>query len=196
MTQPETGATAGPPGRGRATAEAAVAAAGVLAVLVVQRILFTLVSLIGYAGTDLGDAGSLYDLSLYLGGLLQETLVRLLPFALGVFLVLRFVVPVEPGMRLSRVVLGGLLATVAGMLAVIVVAVLLAFAGAVTGLNFFGFSFPDLGGAFRSAWYAVLQGVTGAFGIAVANAPLVVLAALLLREWRRAPRGGAGGTAL
>lgn len=178
--------------RGRARIAALVAAAGVFAVLLVQGILLVLVSMLAAAGTDgLYDAVPGYAGSLW-AGLLRQSLVGMLPFAAGVFLVLWLVAPIGPRLRLSQAVLRGLLAVGGGTVVVIAIAVLLSFLGGLTGLNFLGFAFPDLGGAFRAVWLSVLQEVVGALSGGVARAPLVVLAAVLLWLWHR--RRGASGS--
>jgi len=174
---------------GRARVTALIAAVGVFAVLVAQGILLTLVSTITYV--DALGAGSLSDVAPIYGGLwlelLRSTAFVSLPLAAGVFVSFWLIAPIQGGHRLLRLVLRSLLATAVGAALVIAVAVLLAFAGALTGANLTGYAFPGLGGAFRAVQFAVLQGVIVALRSFVLSAPVVVLAALALRDRLRRP---------
>lgn len=167
--------------RRRGAVPALLAATGVLAALLVQGVLLGLINTMTLAGMP----GAPSSLGYLWAGQLQGALTNALPLAVGVLLSLWLLAPIVPELRLVHVVLRALLATAVGALLVVAVAVIVGFLGSLAGLNFFSASFPDLAGPLRSSWFAVLQGVTGAFRAFVVNSPIVVLAAVLLWGWPR-----------
>jgi hypothetical protein len=123
--------------------------------------------------------------SSYLGYLWQSLgygFAMLLAFAIGVFASLWLLTPLQPSLRVSQVVLCGLLAAAVGAVLVLVVSFAFGMIGPMSGSGpLFGYSFPwpDLGGALQAATMA-LQAAIGAF---VQQAPVVILVVVLAWLW-------------
>ena len=170
---------------------ALVTALGVLGFLVLQRVLSTLVSLIGIAGyTTDGTVSGLYELeqpgiavTLWVGAM-QELLLVAVPFAFGVFVSLWILAPIADSLRLRHVFARATLAAAIGTGMVFLVGAIAAFATAVSQAgSLFGNSFP---------WpspFAVLnpllQALITALSVFVAVLPVVLLAGVLLWTWLR-----------
>lgn len=186
MTQPSPTASFGAASR-RLAIPAAWAAGGVLAVLLVQVILRNLVLTVAAVGaSNPGQFGALWV------GQFQQLFLVSLPFALGVFVAFWLLAPIESGTTLPRLALRSLVAVGVGTLAAIAVSVLMVLFGSLFGFNFFGASFPDLGGPLRLVWYSVVGSVSSVLNLAVTVLPTVILAALLTQLWLR--RRGAGAS--
>jgi hypothetical protein len=159
------------------------ALAAALLVLGVQVVL-QLVSLLLTAVTFTSNAPGGYLVSLGLG-YLSSVVLRWLPFVLGVFLTLWFLVPLAAGLRLWPVILRSILATAGGALILFLVSLL---AGLFSGMSVsegrvFGWGSAILGSVasgFDSGFgYALFTALSAAVGLL----PLTVLAGVLV--WLR-----------
>ncbi len=178
--------------RRRGALQALLVAAGVFAALLAQGVALGFIGSLSLVGLP-GQTG---DSLVYLWtGQLQGSVFGTLPLSIGVFFALWQLAPIVPELRLAHVLTRGALATAIGMLLIIAVVVIWEVAGALMGATFFANSFPDLASAFRGAWIAILQGVTGAFRTFVLDVPIVLLAVVLLWGWqqRHPPRHELGG---
>lgn len=161
-------------------------AGGVFAALVAQFVLLGFVATLTNVGIGPVDPTAI---GYVWAGQAQGIAFTALPLAAGVFLSFWLLAPITADLGLGALALRSVLATAVGALLVIAVVVLVAFASSIGGVRFFGDSFPDLGYAARSAWFAVVAGVGGALRAVVIDLPIVVLAAALLRMRRqRRPR--------
>jgi hypothetical protein len=158
---------------------AAIAAAGVAAVLLVQDLIGIVSTvMVGYSQAE-NNSGT------YLGYLWQSIgfgLLLLLAFAGGVFLSLWLVAQVSRSLTVMQVVLRGMLAAVVGAAAVLALSFVLEMIGPMSGAGtLFGNSFPwpDLSSTAQAFSVAVQRAVH----FVVQQAPVVVLVAVLLWIW-------------
>ena len=155
----------------------------VLAVAFAQRLLFTISSLIVFAGQDNGQNSATTILS----GLFLEIALGLLPFVIGAFLCTWLVAPVAAELGVISVVWRSLLAAVAGAIIVFVVTL----AGSLlTGFDtsaglVYGWAAGAAVTAASNVGWAISQAVYSAVNMAIAFAPLTVLDGLLVWFWLR-----------
>lgn len=171
--------------RRRGAFVAVVAAGGVLAFTILQRVVEgVLLSIVGAGMVSLGFLADVWN------GVASSVVGFGLPFALGVFLCLWLIAPVGADLHLGHVITRSALATAAGaVLVVIVQGVLAFFASFSTGGQLFGSSFPAVsfdGESLASTWLLLLQQV---ISMGISLLPLVILACVLLWIWlERHPR--------
>jgi hypothetical protein len=112
-----------------------------------------------------------------------ELVVESVFFAVGVFLALRFFAPIRSDFEWRKVVIRGLIASVAGAIAIAVGMTIAGFIGSVgPGLHPFGYAFtPVLEISPFANWaYQTAQTAVRPF---LENIPLVVLACVFLKLW-------------
>jgi hypothetical protein len=141
------------------------------AALVVQALLSAMIGFLSVLGQQ-------YGVSVW------QVLLPAVPFALGFFLGLWIVAPIEDGLRLPQVVVRAILATgIASAVLFVVLAVLgVADAFSLDG-NLVGQSFPDV--RFGDVPGALGRALVNAAQTFVTSLPLGVLAGVLLWIWRR-----------
>jgi hypothetical protein len=151
-------------------------AGGVLVVLVVQRIVGGIISLIGALASGTVD-------SVWQFVVIQSVWLDVV-FAVGVFLALRFLSPITAGLPLLTVILRSFLTVVAGAVLVFIAVLLAGVVNALGGLlgTQTGFQ-PDV------ALRALGSGIWAGGGYVVSASPVVILAGVLLWIWlARHPR--------
>ena len=160
----------------RGRVPALVTAAGMAALLLLQGVLSSLAGWISaqlYARVSFGAES--FDPSPWsFGSLLDPFLQSTLPFAIGVFISLWLIAPIAAELTLPFVITRTLLASAAGALLVLIVAVV------VDLVAFLRLGF-DIHGFAHSVIVAISQGV----GIFITTTPVVVLAGVLLWLWLR-----------
>ncbi|HEY0258662.1 MAG TPA: hypothetical protein VGC18_02315 [Lacisediminihabitans sp.] len=162
-------------------APAALAAVGILIVLVAQSLLGELFSALIYIHEPFDWLGA------YLGQLWQVAL----PFSVGVLLGLWLIRPIVPRLRLMDVVLRSVLASGVGAALVLVVGVVLGLLGSIEFQGaLFANSFPAATFSGSQAFSSVLQAVNTGIQSFIGSTPLVVLAGVLL--WIPATRRSSG----
>lgn len=177
----------------RGRVPALVTAVGVLAVLLAQDVLS---SLVGYfqASSSLSlqaaqaESNGLYDLNVGFSPwpTLEGILRFVLPFALGVFLSLWVIAPVSHELTPRFVLTRAGLATLAGAVLVIIANVLFAVFGAFspTG-SLSGNSFPTPGFDGSYLVQGMIAALAAGLNAVISKAPLVLLAGVLLWLWLR-----------
>lgn len=168
--------------RRRGASQALIVAAAVFAALLVQGVALGLVGSLSMVAVPGQTEQWLAHLWI---GQLQGSVLGSLPLSIGVFLSLWQLAPIVPELRLAHVLTRGVLATAVGMMLIIAAVVVWHFIAAAAGSSFFGSSFPDLGGPFRAAWFAISQGVVDAFRSFVLDVPIVLLGVVLLWGWQQ-----------
>jgi hypothetical protein len=168
-------------------ARTAAAAAGlVVAVLIAQVFVRSIISMFGnavYSGFALGG-----DPFAPLGSLVVTIGTSVLPVAIGVFLAFWFIVPLTADLRIAPVLLRSLIA--AGVAAVVTLVFTSVFAagGAFTSAGApFGESFPRG----MDVAYAVFGTVQTVLDTLIGIIPLVLLVGVLVWLWFSKPRAGA-----
>ena len=177
----------------RGRVPALVTAVGVLAVLLAQDVLSSLVGYFqasSYLSLQAAQAESngLYDLNVGFSPwpTLEGILRFVLPFALGVFLSLWVIAPVSHELTLRFVLTRAGLATLVGAVLVIIANVLFAVFGAFspTG-SLFGNSFPTPGFDGSYLVQGLIAALAAGLNAVISKAPLVLLAGVLLWLWLR-----------
>ncbi len=161
---------------------AGVLAAGLLAVMLAQDLVLTVISLIGsvsYAGQGLTYVGTI------VGQSASDAILTDVPFAGGVFLCLWQLAPVDAFLRLPRVVTRSLLAAGAGALAAFGIGALVNIARVLAGGIEFAYTRGLGGGPSGDVVGAVFIAVQSTADAFVSIAPVVVLGGVLLWLWTR-----------
>ncbi|TPW70161.1 hypothetical protein [Schumannella sp. 10F1B-5-1] len=160
---------------------ALVTAAAIFGAVLVQGFLTGVIASAYTVGT-LGGDWSRYADSAW-SAQLAVSLTGSLPFAIGVFLSLWQIAPVDAQLRLGHVLSRAALATLVGALTVIVVVVLVSFVAAVAGIpDLFG-GREDLTGLFDRFGQNTARGVLGAAQNMINQLAVVMLGAVLLWGW-------------
>jgi hypothetical protein len=165
---------------------AGIAAGLVVAVLVVQVFVRTIISMFGnavYSGFAPGG-----DPFAPLGSLVVTFGTSVLPVAIGVFLAFWFIVPLTADLRIAPVLLRSLIAAAVAAVATLVFTSVFAAGGAFTsaGAPFAG-SFPSG----MDVAYAVFGTVQTVLDTLLSVIPIVMLAGVLVWLWVAKPRTGA-----
>jgi len=162
----------------RITLSTAGIAAGVL---VAQAIIVGLWNIVfGYLAFG-GTAGGIFSANLFWTLLIG--LLHYAAFGFGVFVALRFVVPVSAHDSWRRTATRGILATVFGAIAALVFEVIVSLIAAVTiGAYPFGYSLDAAVDANRIQ-YGIQNTLAGAIAPLIEWLPLVVLACVFLKLW-------------
>jgi hypothetical protein len=171
----------------KATARTAAAAAGlVIAVLLVQAFVRTIISVFGNAVYSGFASGS--DIFSPLSSFFITFGTTVLPTAIGVFLAFWFIVPLTADLRVVSVVLRSLIAAVVAAVVTLVFTSVFAAGGAFTSTGApFGTSFPS-GMDVAYAAFGTVQTVLYTF---LSVTPLVMLVGLLAWLWVSNPRPSA-----